>query len=307
MVEKVTQYLQDVLVPTLDHFRVPAAYTRQIIDTVELQMISFLRHWDDLAFRRTLLLLGSKEGPFYEPAGKVDVKCFVVVTLRNSPIETIQSDNYASAGMQSGLSRQNVKTITSGAIRFFNPLDFSSMCLQAKKCSGCDYYQEIVERHPVAWAALRALGTTSAKIIDYPKVQYNNPFSIEACNEIQINGEDESQKERLTKKVIFDGYSAMWDPQLLELLQKLSSSSRNIFVVESLKSATRNFEKLMDILEFLLTHDLKFVSTNFYMENGHVERRVKPLRAGHTSKETEKNLSQTAGLGYRHAAALNHL
>lgn len=307
MVEKVTQYLQDVLVPTLDHFRVPAAYTRQIIDTVELQMISFLRHWDDLAFRRTLLLLGSEEGPFYEPAGKVDVKCFVVVTLRNSPIETIQSDNYASAGMQSSLSSQNVKTITSGAIRFFNPLDFSSMCLQAKKCSGCDYYQEIVERHPVAWAALRALGTTFAKIIDYPKVQYNNPFSIEACNEIQINGEDESQKERLTKKVIFDGYSAMWDPQLLELLQKLSSSSRNIFVVESLKSATRNFEKLMDILEFLLTHDLKFVSTNFYMENGHVERRVKPLRAGHTSKETEKNLSQTAGLGYRHAAALNHL
>ena len=307
MVEKVTQYLQDVLVPTLDHFRVPAAYTRQIIDTVELQMISFLRHWDDLAFRRTLLLLGSEEGPFYEPAGKVDVKCFVVVTLRNSPIETIQSDNYASAGMQSSLSSQNVKTITSGAIRFFNPLDFSSMCLQAKKCSGCDYYQEIVERHPVAWAALRTLGTTSAKIIDYPKVQYNNPFSIEACNEIQINGEDESQKERLTKKVIFDGYSAMWDPQLLELLQKLSSSSGNIFVVESLKSATRNFEKLMDILEFLLTHDLKFVSTNFYMENGHVERRVKPLRAGHTSKETEKNLSQTAGLGYRHAAALNHL
>lgn len=307
MVEKVTQYLQDVLVPTLDHFRVPAAYTRQIIDTVELQMISFLRHWDDLAFRRTLLLLGSEEGPFYEPAGKVDVKCFVVVTLRNSPNETIQSDNYASAGMQSSLSSQNVKTITSGAIRFFNPLDFSSMCLQAKKCSGCDYYQEIVERHPVAWAALRALGTTSAKIIDYPKVQYNNPFSIEACNEIQINGEDESQKERLTKKVIFDGYSAMWDPQLLELLQKLSSSSGNIFVVESLKSATRNFEKLMDILEFLLTHDLKFVSTNFYMENGHVERRVKPLRAGHTSKETEKNLSQTAGLGYRHAAALNHL
>ena len=83
MVAKVTQYLQDVLAPTLNHFHVPAAYARQIIDTVELQMISFLRHWDDLAFRRTLLLLGSEEGPFYEPAGKADVKCFIVVTLRN--------------------------------------------------------------------------------------------------------------------------------------------------------------------------------------------------------------------------------
>ena len=54
-------------------------------------------------------------------------------------------------------------------------------------------------------------------------------------------------------------------------------------------------------------YDLKFVSTSFYMENRHVERRVKPLRAGHTSKEIQKNLSQTAGLGYRHAAALNQL
>ena len=70
---------------------------------------------------------------------------------------------------------------------------------------------------------------------------------------------------------------------------------------------TRNFEKLIDILEFLLTHDLKFASTNFYIENGHVERRIKPLCAGHTSKEIQKNLSQTAGLGYRHAAALNQL
>lgn len=73
MVVKVTQYLQDVLAPTLNHFHVPAAYARQIIDTVELQMTSFLRHWDDLAFRRTLLLLGSEEGPFYEPAGKAEV------------------------------------------------------------------------------------------------------------------------------------------------------------------------------------------------------------------------------------------
>ena len=99
----------------------------------------------------------------------------------------------------------------------------------------------------------------------------------------------------------------MWAPQLLGVLRSLSPSSRSTFAVESLKSATRNFEKLLDILEFLLTHDLKFASTNFYIENGHVERRIKPLRAGHTSKEIQKNLSQTAGLGYRHAAALNQL
>ena len=84
----------------------------------------------------------------------------------------------------------------------------------------------------------------------------------------------------------------MWDPQLLEVLRSLSPSSRSIFVVESLKSATRNFEKLLDILEFLLTHDLEFASTNFYIENGHVERRIKPLRAGpYIERDPEKSFS----------------
>ena len=64
MVAKVTQYLQDVLAPTLDHFHVPAAYTRQIIDTVELQMTSFLRHWDDLAFRRIIIAVRLRRRPF---------------------------------------------------------------------------------------------------------------------------------------------------------------------------------------------------------------------------------------------------
>ena len=128
-------------------------------------------------------------------------------------------------------------------------------------------------------------------------VQYKRAQSLKELKKEMEVTEDGAQSE----------YSEMWDPQLLEVLRSLSPSSRSIFVVESLKSATRNFEKLLDILEFLLTHDLKFASTNFYIENGHVERRIKPLRAGHTSKEIQKNLSQTAGLGYRHAAALNQL
>ena len=99
-----------------------------------------------------------------------------------------------------------------------------------------------------------------------------------------------------------------WEQNSLQISKTLCRVSKDaMLMLESLKSATRNFEKLLDILEFLLTHDLKFASTNFYIENGHVERRIKPLRAGHTSKETQKNLSQTAGLGYRHAAALNQL
>ena len=304
VVEKVTQYLQEVLLPTLRQFQVPEAYAEKIADTVALQMVSFLRHWDDLAFRRTILLLGMEEGDFYEPAGKADVKRFVVVTLRNSPVETIQSDHYASAGMKRSLSDQNVKTITGGAIRFFNSLDFSEMCRQAKACTGDDFYQEVADRHPVAWAALRALGTSSAKTVDFPSVRSDNPFSANGYCMADSDHKAADTQTSLSRKVVYDGYSPEWDPQLQALLAHLTAAPGGALVVDSVKSLTRNFEKLMDILEFLLTRNGVFASANFYIENGHVERRMKPLRAGHNSREMDANISQTAGLGYRHAAAL---
>ena len=41
------------------------------------------------------------------------------------------------------------------------------------------------------------------------------------------------------------------------------------------------------------------------MENGHVERRMKPLRAGHSTNDMLRNISNTSGLGYKHKAALS--
>ena len=70
MVAKVTHYLQEVLAPTLDHFRVPATYASQIIDTVELQMILFLRHWDDLAFRENIIAVRFRRRSFLRACRK---------------------------------------------------------------------------------------------------------------------------------------------------------------------------------------------------------------------------------------------
>ena len=305
MVDKVSIYLSEILMPSLQRFHVSESFSTHIVETVRLQMESFLRHWDDLAFRKALLTVGVEEGTFYEPAAKLDVKCFVVVTLRNSPLETIQSDAYASAGMEKSISSEAVKAITGGAIRFFSSLNFDSLCLQAKKSTSSDFYQEIAVRHPVAWGALKAIGVTSAKTVDYPKVPFEEPFHIGALD--SSGGKTQEKEEAVKfKDVVFDGYSPDWDPALVELLEHISASSGNIFIVDSLKSVTRNFEKLMDILEFLLTHGQRFASTNFYIENGHVERRVKLLRAGHTMSEMENNLKQLTGLGHRHTSALKN-
>ena len=107
------------------------------------------------------------------------------------------------------------------------------------------------------------------------------------------------------KTGIYDGYSPKIEPLLMAFLKMLSADSNGALIVDSLKSVTRNITKLLSILEFLLTRDLIFASTNYYMENGHVERRMKPLRAGHSTNDMLRNVSNTSGLGYKHKAALS--
>lgn len=104
---------------------------------------------------------------------------------------------------------------------------------------------------------------------------------------------------------IYDGYTPQIELPLMALLKMLSDDPNGVLLVDSFKSVTRNAAKLLSILEFILTRDLVFASTNCYMENGHIERRMKPLRAGHETSDILRNVSDTSGLGYKHKAALS--
>ena len=97
--DAVSHYLNHILTPRLQGYGVTEQFLLYTISTIHAQMTSLLRHWNDRAFRNTVLLLGMEEGSFYEPPAKIEVRCFVVVTIRNSPIETIQSNTYPEAGL----------------------------------------------------------------------------------------------------------------------------------------------------------------------------------------------------------------
>ena len=121
-------YFNDILGPRLRKYGVTELFLLQTITVIQTQAASLLRHWDDRAFRDTVLLLGLEEGSFYEPVSKIDIRCFVVVAIRYSPIETLQSSAYAEAGLSSCLPGSAVKEITSEAIRYFSKQDFSELC-----------------------------------------------------------------------------------------------------------------------------------------------------------------------------------
>ena len=168
--DAVSHYLNSILAPRLRGYGVSEHFLLRTIGIIHTQMTSLLRHWDDRVFKNTVLLLGLEEGSFYEPRAKIDIRCFVVVAIRNSPIETIQSDAYGEAGLSKSLPSKDVKEITSEAIRYFSKQDFAEMCRQAKLSARQDLYQELANEYPVAWAALKHLAATNSKTVDYPKV-----------------------------------------------------------------------------------------------------------------------------------------
>lgn len=299
--DAVSHYLNHILTPRLRGYGVTEQFLLYTVSTIHTQMTSLLRHWNDRAFRNTVLLLGMEEGSFYELPAKIEIRCFVVVAIRNSPIETIQSDTYPEAGLSQILNSKDVKEITSEAIRYFSKQDFAELCSQAKLSTKRDLYLELAEEHPVAWASLQCLAGVHGKTADYPPVQIEVPYHLDGIDD-GTEGTAESGKLVVG---VYDGYSPEIEPPLVEYLKMLSADSNGVLIVDSFKSVTRNVTKLMGILEFLLTRNLLFVSTNYYLENGHVERRMKLLRAGHSTSDVKRNIANTAGLAYRHKLILN--
>ena len=298
--DAVSYYLNQILALRLRSYGVSERFLLFTIDTINTQMTSLLRHWDDRVFRNTVLLLGLEEGSYYEPPCKIEVRCFVVVTIRNSPIETMQSDAFEETGLDRYLSSQNIKDIAGEAIRYFSTQDFEVMCKQAKNSGKPDLYLNLKQQYPVCWTALEKLAMTSAKTVDYPKAPFDVPYTFEEW----VDDPDKKLEKKELTATYFDAYTYEFDPILIELLQGIVITPGSSLVVDAFKIATRNVEKLLKTIEFLLTRDHAFVTSNFYLENGHVERRIKPLRAAHTTDEMRKNFSQFASLGHKHKAIL---
>ncbi len=300
--DSVLFYIENILKPKLNNLGVSKSFIKRISDVIYLQANSLLRHWDNITFRKTLLLLGLEEGMFYEPKGKTEIKSFVVMVIRNSPIETIQSNSYTQAGMKRIATDKDIKSITSAAITYFNKQDFYAMSSYAKTLNLPDYYYESLRSHPVAADALYQTANSSSKLIDYPQTQVTIPYEL---SELELYTDNSYDIDKVITSV-YDGYAPDLDPMLANILINLSSGNNGTFIVDCFKSVTRNFDKLMDIIEYLLTRGIPFVTANFYFENGHTEQRGKLLRASHTNAEKEYNLNQSKGLGYKHQQVINY-
>jgi len=268
----------------------------EIIDSIRIRMMSILKNWNDEGFRKGILIVGLEEAIFYRPQiNDFDKKAFVVVAVRNSLLENLSDVKYNSSKIM--LEDSQIKEVTGSALTYFNDIDFSDLSSKIQSELELDFYKSIVGKYPVAWKALCVLGGEHKKIKKYEPI-VSNAFSLPINFYPQNTGNDR------IKHVVYNGISPDIDRELSYMLNEVANGKRQVFYSDSFKMITRNFEKLLQVMEFVLSRNKILCFANHLVTNGYIESRDLFLRPAHTHKDFELNLTRYKGLQRQHRIVL---
>lgn len=296
--EPIEIYLNTVLAEQLNPLGVNPDFTEKLLGTARVQMQSLIYHWFDDEFCKAILRIGADEGVFYKPYAPDDIRNFVVVTIRNSEIECLHSDDWERYGLKDRLPENEIKNITSAAIEYWGKLDFNKMSDEIKKPVK-DIYGELADKYPVTTQLLMELASNDKKSYDFEQIKVYNQPSLDALPILGEKNTAETVKRGEMITAWADGYAFAIDAKLKQQLLVCAKDGVP-FVIDSFKSLSRNIEKVFLVFEFLTSRWIPIVSTNFFLVNGHIERRKKPLKAGHSHDEMFSNWNRSDGLGEYH-------
>ena len=294
----VDNYLNSVLKKQLERFHISRGAITPILDNIKVQLNSFLFHYHDIEFRNGLLILGSEEGNFYVPKNSM-IANMVVLTIRNSLLEGISSKYYKEYGSSVDLKDNAIKVITSSAITYFasKNLDEYSKHIVIEN----DYYKEVASHYPVAMNALIELAKCSDLEVehDYPSISYHQPYEL-----VELS----SPKNRsFIDDTVESGISPMFNQTLCHLLKGIKNKESQFFYTDCFKCVTRNFEKMLRILEFILTHDAFFITSNYFITKDYVSRRRMLVKASHSDSEMFEKLKDLTDVSNKYKDILQFI
>ena len=303
MIADIQTYFNTILTPQLTDFGVSAEFQSQILSTVEKQMYSVFVNWSDQEFIKALFLTVSEEAPFYSPDAKDYVKSFVVLTIRNSPIESLQSDDYQKSGLSAKLINNQIRQITSKAIEFYDGVDFSTAAENAEYVIENDVYYMLSQNYILAWNALthtangaELSGTFSGMRYEKLPMRYKEVF--------------EKKSSSATEITVMDGYDSTIDKQLRRQLSYIVSEKKGALSIDCFKMLSRNLEKVLFVMDYLLQHDCYVVTANYCIGNGYYEIRTPILKAASSSNamcEMNEHFHSFEGVGKLHKRFLMSL
>lgn len=272
MEKDVSYYVQNILKKQLKDLKISNYGLYQILNNVKIQLESIIKNWVDKEFINTLFVMVNEEGLFYEPKTTNNIGSLVVLTIRNSLLEVIASIDYGDYGLKNAISDSDIRNITTTAIEYFMELNLDEL---SKKIEiNEDYYRIIIDKYPVAWNSLTELskcndGNLERTFKSYP---YKKEYEIEELSD-KVN--------EATKINYENGISAKFNDSLISYLNGIKNKKTTLLYVDSFKYLSRNIEKILKVLEFILTHDALFITNNYCISKEYVSRRKEIIRSSH--------------------------
>jgi len=285
------KYFNEILMPKLKTLGLSRREIGLVVSSAREQMLSCIYHWNDIKFRKTILFAGEEEGFHYLPAVSRSVRAFVVVTLRNSALETIHSKKQKGNGH---ISDANMREITSTASKYFRNVDFESLSSNMAKVE-YDKYGELARKYPIAWEAFTELACSDNNITVYNPLDPSQISAQGTLYNLPILSSEHYPDKNSKVIVVEDGYSSEINAELSNRL-----ALKIPLLVDGLKTLSRNIEVVLSVAEHLLRNELMLITTNYFISNGYVERRRNLLKPGSNAKEIAENLLNTRGISKAH-------
>jgi len=290
-------YTQSVLLPQLRSLALSKRHRAIVIDDVSRRLESLLFHWNDQAFRRTILMLGTEEATFWEPqTASLEIRSLVVVAVRNSLIEDLGASQPYTKALESRkkqLRDEQVPWITSEATKYFEATNLDAVQVQPER----DLFGDLPRRFPMAWHALSLLGGSSEN-----EIASELPI-------VEAESVDSSASKWQVKhlNVVASGIDPRLDAHLLEILRRIKQRELQMFFSPSFKSITRNPEKLLFVIDHVLRHGGTLMTPNYLLSPTYLSRRSPLIRPIHYTSEIEAQVANPVGLGERHKELLTSL
>lgn len=285
-----TMYIEDYLDKKL-YFQlrergIKYRYIQQVQNDIKNRMYSLLSVWSNKKKREAILLLAREEANYYIPKANDDVRAFVVTTIRNSMLEIAASDSCMQFKMSEPLSNEDIQQITQEAILFFDGINFEIL-EQELDTDFTDVYEEAIKKYPLAWKVIFELANmeTQETVCDFRPSE--NEMDRDTVIEVTS-----------PQTVICDGYTLEFDDYLKQVIGEVISGMADIYYSDCFKMISRNFEKVLHVLQILLENDCVVCTSNYYISTKCLSKRSKLVRAAHTEKDAitkQSNLSGTTG------------
>lgn len=286
----IQEYMQSVLDPQLLSLGLNRHQREIVVEDVTQRLESLLSHWSDVPFRRTILVLGTEEATFWEPqSASLEVRSLVVVTVRNSLVTDLNASRAYTPKLRSRkqfLPDERMPSITGEAIKYFQGVNLNAVQVQASH----DMFGSLPRRFPNAWHVLSLLGNSSHDEIEcnLPKAE-GQPMDFST-----IRGRMKGDT------VIESGIDPCFDDHLKKALRLIEEGEIGAFFSFAFKGITRNPEKLLAIIDHVLSVGATVVTPNYLLSPTYLARRNPLLRPAHCTSEIGAKVTDPTGLSRPH-------